>query len=240
MFDVDEVMGKRYYVRNHNTFTSGNGLSSPANGSTNIYREDQDGNPIFNFDIIDQIYDNYLEKNFIPIVELGFMPLDLVEHAKDIISDWQVGRDVGREVYEISKWKSPPKDYQKWRILVKTFVEHLYERYGDDVQNWYFELWNEPDLSNYWSGSCQEYCQLYDYSVDAIKSVNQHFRIGGPATSAHRHEFLKQFLEHVTNGTNYLTKHTGTHLDFISFHTKGLSFSLLILSIGIGKNQCFC
>ena len=177
-------MERNYFVRNHNTFTSGNCLSSPANGSTNIYREDQYENPIFNFDIIDRIYDNYLQNNFIPIIELGFMPLDLVENKNDFISDWKMGNDTGREIYELNKWKCPPKDYLKWEFLVEQFVKHLYERYGQQVKQWLFELWNEPDLTNYWFGTIEQYCQLYDHSVQAIQKVNPNFKIGGPATGS--------------------------------------------------------
>jgi xylan 1,4-beta-xylosidase len=214
-------MEKPYYIRNHNAFTSGNGLSYPAGGSTNIYAEDDNGNAIYSFEIIDKIYDNYVENNCIPIIELGFMPLDLVSDSNDLISDWQMGRDVGREVYELNKWKLPPKDYQKWQQLVETFANHLYQRYGEQVENWYFEVWNEPNLTNYWLGSIEDYCKLYDHSVEAIKRVNKNFKIGGPATSDNGLEFLRKFLEHVTSGRNYVTNQIGTTIDFISFHTKG-------------------
>jgi xylan 1,4-beta-xylosidase len=151
------------------------------------------------------------------------MPLDLVSDQNDLISDWQMGRDVGREVYELNKWKLPPKDYQKWENLVETFVNHLYQRYGEQVLNWYFEVWNEPNLTNYWLGSFEDYCQLYDYSVHAVKKVNPNLKIGGPATSTSDNglDFLRKFLEHVTSGKNYVNQQTGTQIDFISFHTKG-------------------
>ena len=216
-------MEKPYYVRNHNTFTSGNLLSYPAGGSTNIYSEDEDENGIYNFEIIDKIYDNYIENNCIPIVELGFMPLDLVPNSKDLSSNWEMGRDVGRELYEQNnKWKLPPKDYKKWQQLIETFVNHLYQRYGEQVQNWYFEVWNEPNLTNYWLGSIEDYFKPYDYSAEAIKRVNTSFKIGGPATSDIGMEFLRKFLEHVTSGKNYVTNEIGTSIDFISFHTKGI------------------
>jgi len=214
-------MEKPYYIRNHNIFTSGNGLSYPAGGSTNIYIEDADGNAVYNFELIDKIYDNYIKNNCIPIIELDFMPLDLVPDSNNLTSDWQMGRDVGREMYELNKWKLPPKDYKKWQELIEIFANHLYKRYGEQVQNWYFEVWNEPNLTNYWLGSIEEYCKLYDYSVEAIKRVNKNFQIGGPSTSDNGMEFLRKFLEHVTSGRNYVTNKIGTAIDFISFHTKG-------------------
>ena len=217
-------MERPYYVRNHNALTSGNGLSSPASASTNIYTEDEDGNPIYNFEIIDKIYDNYVANNFIPIIELGFMPYDLVPNKDQFKSDWKEGRDVGFEDYNTDGWKYPPKDYQKWKDLISTFVNHLYQRYGQQVENWYFEVWNEPNLTNYWLGTFQQYCQLYDYSVEAVKSVNPNLKIGGPAVSDTDADFLNQFLEHVTSGTNYANNQVGTKIDFISFHTKGFFF----------------
>ncbi|CAF5190378.1 unnamed protein product, partial [Rotaria magnacalcarata] len=150
---LDTVMEKPYYVRNHNIFTSGNMLSYPAGGSTNIYMENEDGRAYYSFEIIDKIYDNYVEHGFIPIIELDFMPLDLVPDSKDLSSDWAMGRDVGHESYEQNKWKLPPKDYKKWQQLIEIFANHLYGRYGEQVQNWYFEVWNEPNLTNYWLGS---------------------------------------------------------------------------------------
>lgn len=121
------------------------------------------------------------------------MPYDLVpnEHKSD---------------YDTNGWKYPPNDYQKWSNLVRTFATHLNERYGQQVENWYFELWNEPDINAYWLGSVEDYCKLYDYSVDAIKSVNPNFKIGGPATTESGQNFLNQFLQHVTSGRNYVNQ----------------------------------
>lgn len=127
--------------------------------------------------------------------------------------------------YDLNGWKYPPNDYQKWSNLVRTFASHLYQRYGQQIENWYFELWNEPDINSYWLGSVEDYCKLYDYSVEAIKSVNQNLKIGGPATTNSGGDFLNQFLQHVTSGTNYANNQNGTQIDFISFHSKGWYFS---------------
>jgi xylan 1,4-beta-xylosidase len=224
-------MERPYHVRNHNALTSGNGLSSPASASTNIYTEDKDGNPIYNFEIIDKIYDNYVANNLIPIVELSFMPFDLVPNKNKLKSDWKMGRDVGIEDYNIDGWKNPPKDYQKWQNLITTFVNHLSQRYGQQIENWYFEVWNEPNITNYWLGTFQDYCKLYDYSVQAVKSVNSNLKIGGPASTDSGQDFLNQFLSHVTTGTNYATNQIGTKIDFISFHTKGLLSILFHYSV---------
>jgi xylan 1,4-beta-xylosidase len=225
-----EVAEQPYYVRNHNAFTSGNGLSYPAGGSTNVYREDAEGNPIYNWEILDQVYDAYVSNNFHPLIELGFLPFDLVpSEVKEYTGFGNKGTldlDLGKEDYENGKWKLPPKDYNKWQNLVEAFVAHLVERYGaDEVATWYFELWNEPDITHYWRGTVDEYCKLYDYSVAGATRAFPRVKIGGPGSTDKGSPFLRHFLNHCTRGHNYLTGQTGTQLDFISFHTKGAYYS---------------
>jgi xylan 1,4-beta-xylosidase len=221
-----DVAEQPYYVRNHNAFTSGNGLSYPAGGSTNVYREDAEGNPIYNWEISDRIYDAYVGNNFRPLIELGFLPFDLVPSEKKEAASFKSGFDLGSEDYESGKWKLPPKDYTKWEKLVEAFVAHLVERYGaDEVSNWYFELWNEPDIRHYWHGTVEEYCQLYDYSVAGATRAFPAVKIGGPGATDKGTEFLRHFLKHVTHGKNYVTGETGTKIDFMSFHTKGAYFN---------------
>lgn len=217
-----------YHVRNHNALTSGNGLSEPARGSTNVYHEMPDGTAAYDWTIVDQLYDTIAGAGFRPVVELGFLPRDLVPTAV-AGSDWS--RDVGRESYESDGlWKHPPKDYGRWGELVARFVGHCVERYGRaEVERWYFEVWNEPDLPNYWTGTLEDYCRLYDHAVAAATGVLPTVRIGGPATSGPDREsaraFLAGFLEHCTSGKNAVTGQVGTRLDFVSFHTKGAHYS---------------
>jgi xylan 1,4-beta-xylosidase len=99
------------------------------------------------------------------------------------------------------------------------------ERYGArEVEGWYWELWNEPNIS-YWRGTPEEYHKLYDYSADAVKRVLPTARIGGPHSTGPGAEraagFLRAFLEHCARGRNYCTGKTGAPLDFIGFHAKG-------------------
>jgi xylan 1,4-beta-xylosidase len=136
---------------------------------------------------------------------------------------WQPGRNYN-EIY--TGWAYPPKDYKKWGDLVYEWVKHCIQRYGQkEVESWYWELWNEPDLSFYWKGSMDEYIKLYDYASDAVKRALPTARIGGPETTnpggANAEKFLKTFLEHVANGKNYVTGKKGSPLDFITFHAKG-------------------
>lgn len=222
----EEVIEQPYYVRNHNTFTSGNTQAYPAGGSTNVYREDAQGNPIYNWETIDKVYDVFVVNGFRALIELGFLPFDLVPPSEAESAEFRPGQDLGKEPYEGGKWKLPPKDYKKWEALVEAFVTHLVDRYGEyDVKDWYLELWNEPDIPNYWRGTVQEYCKLYDHSVAGATRAFPDIKIGGPATTGNGQEFLRAFLQHCTQGTNYVTGRKGTRLDFISFHTKGANFS---------------
>ncbi|HEV2690282.1 MAG TPA: beta-xylosidase, partial [Bryobacteraceae bacterium] len=122
-------------------------------------------------------------------------------------------------------WAYPPKDYARWAELVYRWVRHAVDRYGaGEVATWYWEVWNEPDIS-YWRGTPEEYYKLYDYSADAVKRALPAARIGGPHATGpaapKAAQFLRGFLEHVTRGKNFATGKTGSPIDYIGFHAKG-------------------
>ena len=207
------------YIRTHNLLTTGDGTAALKWGSTNAYTEDASGKPVYDWKIVDQIFDTYLQAGAKPFVEIGFMPKALSTHPDPYQHTWPKG-DIG------TGWSYPPNDYQKWAELVHQWVLHCVARYGKaEVESWYWEVWNEPDLGMYWHGTPDEYDKLYDYAVDAVRRVLPAARVGGPATtgpnSAPAAAYLKQFLEHCANGTNYATGKKGAPLDFITFHAKG-------------------
>lgn len=213
-------------MRPHHLFCTGNRRGTIKWGSTNVYTEDEQGNPIYDFEVFDKIFDTILKTGCKPFVELGFMPYDLVD--KSFVEE---GDPWNRQsIYQRYGWACPPKDYDRWRELISTVVGHLVDRYGaEEVETWYFELWNEPDLDYYWKGSVEEFCKLYDYTVAGIVDVLPSAYIGGPATTgpvqgSKSASFLDVFLHHCRYGTNYVTNKTGTRLDFISFHIKGGGF----------------
>jgi len=208
------------YIRAHHLLTSGDGKAELKFSSTNVYREDSTGKAIYDFTILDSIFDEYKSAGVRPMVEFGFMPKDLAATLP------------GRDAYQVHYPKStisgasnnPPKDYAKWGELIKRVTQHLVERYGrDTVQQWYFEVWNEPDI-DYWHTTPQEYWKLYDYAVAGVRAVLPAARVGGPAStspaSPHALEFLHGFLEHVKGGKS-LADGKSIPLDFISFHAKG-------------------
>jgi xylan 1,4-beta-xylosidase len=205
------------YFRTHNLLTTGNGDSSLKWGSTNAYTEKPDGTPVYDWTITDRIFDAFRDAHVRPLVEVGFMPEALSTHPQPYRHDFPKG-----DIY--TGWSYPPRDYDKWGALVTAWAKHLHERYGDGVNGWLWEVWNEPDIG-YWHGSAEEYDHLYDVTSAAIRSVLPAAKIGGPESTGPGSErsvgFLKQFLEHCAHGKNAATGGTGAPLDFISFHPKG-------------------
>ena len=206
------------YIRTHNLLTTGDGNASLKWGSTNAYTEDASGNAVYDWKIIDHIFDTYRDAGVKPLVEIGFMPEALSTHPEPYRHNFPDGSI-------FTGWAYPPKDYGKWAELVFQFVKHLRERYGEaEVNTWLWEVWNEPDIA-YWQGMPEEYFKLYDYSSDAVLRALPKATIGGPDTtgpsSPRAAAFLKAFMEHCETGQNYATGKTGAPLDFISFHPKG-------------------
>jgi xylan 1,4-beta-xylosidase len=204
------------YIRTHNLLTSGDGSASLKWGSTNAYTE-ANGRAVYDWTILDRIFDAYRDARVKPLVEIGFMPGALSEKPEPYRHDWPRTFSTG--------WAYPPRDYAQWGELVYQWVRHDVGRYGaGEVATWYWEVWNEPDIS-YWRGTPEEYYQLYDYAVDAIKRALPAARVGGPhstgPSSAKAAAFLRAFLEHCARGKNYATGATGAPLDYVGFHAKG-------------------
>lgn len=212
-----------YYVRAHHLLCTGNCHGFYKWGSTNAYLEDDEGQPVYNWTIVDLVLDTILKYGCKPFVELGFMPQDLADPKC-----YDMSQDTFRlQNYQTYGWSCPPKDYQKWYNLIFNLVHHCVERYGiAEIQTWYWELWNEPDLDYYWAGSIEEFNQLYDYTAAAVKAACPEAKVGGPGTTnpakeRRSSEYLDKFLAHCVDGTNYYTGERGTVLDFLSFHVKG-------------------
>ena len=200
------------YVRAHHLFTSGNGVPDLKWSSSNVYTLDAASKPVYDFTILDQIFDAYRDAGVRPMVELGFMPEAMAS-----------GTDPYHQPYPktvAGSVQSPPKDFAQWGELVRRFTAHLVERYGQDaVATWYFEVWNEPDI-RYWQGTPEQYLKLYDYSVAAVREELPNAKVGGPATTGGGATFLANFLKHCANDKSAATGEP-IPLDFISFHPKG-------------------
>ena len=209
------------YIRVHHLLTSGDGRAELKFSSTNIYSEDPQGHPVYDFKLIDGIFDAYKSAGVRPMVELGFMPRDLAADLPDRHEPYQVHFP---QSTVSGKSNNPPKDYDKWRDLARTLTAHLVERYGrNEVLRWYFEVWNEPDI-DYWHAGPEEYNKLYDYAVAGVRAALPGAKVGGPASTSPGREkanlFLRDFLEHVNSGKS-AADGDPVPLDFISFHAKG-------------------
>src|SRR6202453_3577604 len=190
-------------VRFHGIFMDDVGLYDPNAHTQNPGQAAEavsPGQSVYNFSYVDQIYDGLLTNHVRPFVELSFMPKKLAAH-NTLHSFW----------YKPNV--SPPKDWAKWEDLISVFAKHLVDRYGvDEVAQWYFEVWNEPNL-DFWAGDPKQatYWELYDHSARAIKSVNPRLRVGGPATA--QAAWADAFIKHCAENN--------VPVDFVSTHVYG-------------------
>ena len=215
--ELGELRPKQVYFRTHNLLTSGDGTPALKWGSTGAYREDAQGNPVYDWTILDRIFDTYLERGVRPYVQIGFMPKEMSVKPDPYQHRWHPGAKYD-EIY--TGWAYPPKDYGKWAELVHQWARHSVEKYGkEEVETWYWQTWNEPNIG-YWRGTPQEFNKLHDHAIHAVRRALPTARVGGPDTAGGG-RFLRQFLEHCVRGTNHATGEKGTPLDFVSFHAKG-------------------
>lgn len=206
------------YFRAHNLLTTGDGTPALKWGSTNAYREDTQGRPIDDWTIVDRIFDAYLERGVKPYVEIGFMPRELSQHPDPYQHRWT---PTARYNEIFTGWAYPPKDEKKWADLVYRWVRHCLDRYGrNEVETWYWETWNEANIG-YWRGTPEEFRNLHDLTVDAVRRALPTARVGGPDCAGSGGRWTRDFLEHCLRGTNHATGRVGTPIDFISFHAKG-------------------
>lgn len=234
--EMSDLSKEPVYVRAHSLLVTGEGTHALKWGSTNAYTEDEQGNPIYDWTIIDKIFDCYIERGMKPFAQIGFMPQALSTKPNPYRHHWKPGIDYN-EIY--TGWAYPPNDYKKWAELVYQWVLHSVERYGrSEVESWYWELWNEPNIG-YWQGTMDEYFKLYDYTADAVKRALPTAKMGGPETTGpgwiKAEEFLRGFLDHVVKGENYVTGEIGSPLDFITFHAKGnpkIKDSVVVMDMG--------
>ncbi len=176
------------YIRMHGLFCDDMG----------VYRE-VDGRPEYNWRYVDELFDFLHEIGMTPFVELGFMPNALASGPRTIF--WWKGNI------------TPPKDLAKWADLVRAFVLHMRERHGDAaLRTWYFEVWNEPNLEAFWSGTKEQYLELYASTARAIKEVSPVYKVGGPGTAGCG--WVPEFLGFCRQNT--------VPVDFVTTHTYGV------------------
>ncbi|WP_275001920.1 GH39 family glycosyl hydrolase [Promicromonospora iranensis] len=149
------------------------------------------------FTYVDQVIDAYLGLGIKPFLELGFMPGGLASGDRTVF--WWLGN------------VTPPRDHAEWASLVRALLRHLIDRYGlDEVRTWPVEVWNEPNLPQFWAGDQAAYFRLYETSVHAVKDVDASLQVGGPAISPGADDWWEPFAEFVTE--------RDLPADFLSMH----------------------
>lgn len=217
MKDGERLLGElgglvpdRTYFRTHNLLTTGDGTPALKWGSTNAYTEGAGGRAVYDWTILDRIFDAYRRNGVRPYVEIGFMPEALSAHPVPYRHHWTPHAKYGG-IY--TGWAYPPRDYAKWSELVFQWASHDVRRYGErEVARWYFETWNEPNIG-YWQGGEEEFFKLHDVSTAAVRRALPAAKVGGPDSAGGGTPFLRDFLAHCRDAH--------TPLDFISFHAKG-------------------
>ncbi len=156
---------------------------------------DEQDKLIYSFFNADQICDFLLSIGMRPFMELSFMPVTLSSGSDTVFS------------YKANV--TPPRDYDKWATLIKDLITHWIDRYGiKEIREWFFEVWNEPNLNAFWKGKQSEYFMLYEYTANTIKAINSNLKVGGPATSGNN--WISDFV-------NFCDKNKVPY-DFISTH----------------------
>ena len=204
-----KATNSHHYLRSHHTFNKD--IKHGVIRGQNVYSEDRNGNPIYNFSNVNEVFKSYVENGIKPIVEYDYFP-EALTRIEDEVSR---GNDEGMTMIN-----SGPNNWKKWSDLMKAATQNFIDKFGiEEVRSWYFEVWNEPD--GWPEEQWYVFYKMYDVFVDAVTSVDSRLRVGGPA--CYHEYFLKPFLNHVVNGTNYVTGKKGSRIDFISYHIYGLS-----------------
>lgn len=171
-----------------------------------VYREDGSGNPLYNWNYIDSIFDFFYEINLKPFIEIGFMPEALAS----------------KKQYNPFVWKanvSYPKSLKKWGNLVSEFIKHCIERYGkDEVEKWYFEIWSAPEISNvFWYESQKSFFEFYKETYFSIKKFSSNLKVGSPGVlPINDFQWFDDFLNYCKNNSIVLdfgASHIYTYTD---------------------------
>jgi xylan 1,4-beta-xylosidase len=182
-----------------------------------IYSEDASGKPVYDWKGMDTLVANVLKCRLRPMMLLHTVPKEMAVDLKS-----------GYGAY----YCCPPKDYDKWRSLVRTYVQHYADKYGkEEVGKWYWEIWNEPDL--WWQtwkvkekdAGPAEYMKMYDYAAAGITDVlGDKALLGSPTIAGYPRDYSKRLLEHCTKAANNVTGRVGSPLSILTHHCYGAPF----------------
>ena len=187
-------------------------------GFTGAYREDADGNPVYDWTILDRIFDTYLHaacgrtRRSASCRRLFRLKPEPYQHR------WTPQGPTKRSTPAGPIRRRTMRNGPNWFINGRNTASSGTD--AQEVESWYWEVWNEPNIG-YWRGTPQDFYRLHDYAIDAVRRALPRAKVGGPDMAGSGGRFTRQFFEHCLRGTNYATGETGTPLDFVSFHAKG-------------------
>ncbi|MBR5421862.1 MAG: xylan 1,4-beta-xylosidase [Lachnospiraceae bacterium] len=192
---VQEHIGFKH-IRGHGLFTDDMAIYQEFR--QDFFNPDSPYEVEYNFTYLDRVMDDYRSMGLDPFLELGFMPKKMASGEQTIFY-----------------WKgntTPPKSYEAWKDLVQALLRHLLERYGEDALSFPIEVWNEPNLPGFWyKADMDEYFKLFKESFEAIKAVDERFRVGGPAVCGGTDEkWISAFMEFCHNNSlpiDFVTRH---------------------------------
>ena len=174
------------YVRCHGIF----------NEEMHVVTRQADGSLTYDWTNVDRFVDQLAAAKLRPFVECGFMPEALASGKQSIF--WWKGN------------VTPPKSIDEWGQFIQEFAKHEISQRGDDeVRQWYFEVWNEPNLDGFWTGGQEGYFKLFAATSKALKLVDPHLRVGGPSTAGMA--WIPELLGYC--------KERQVAIDFVSSHT---------------------
>jgi len=149
----------------------------------------------FQWSHVDKVFDFLKSIGLRPFVELGPMPKAMASGDQEFFH-WRMN-------------VTPPADWDEWGVLIRSAALHWIERYGlEEVRSWKFEVWNEPNLPAFWSGTQDQYWKLYEVAARALKSVDPQLSVGGPASA--EAGWIPEFVASCDQ--------SGAPYDFISTH----------------------
>jgi xylan 1,4-beta-xylosidase len=164
----------------------------------------ENGQLVYDWTRLDELYDKLLARNIRPFVELGFTP-EALATSKNKIFYWE--------------GNTSHPEHAGWKDLITAFVNHIEQRYGkEEVRSWYFEVWNEPNLDGFWERADQKaYFELYNLTAKTIKAIDPALRVGGPSTAGAA--WVPEFLDYMDQ--------SGAPVDFVTTHTYGVDSGFL-------------
>lgn len=119
----------------------------------------------------------------------------------------------------------PIRDIDEWVEFAAAVVQS-FNKSGEDyrLRARFVEVWNEPNLKMFWSGSEKLYMDLFNATAERIHKNYPGVLVGGPALTripeCQPEKWLEDFL-----------KYCGKNADFISYHTYGESVEKIVSDI---------